>query len=323
MLSDNDMRYLRRALQLAGRAVGVSLPNPMVGAVIVADDGRIIGEGFTDVCGKGHAEVNAVRSVAPADQPLLSGSTVYVTLEPCAHYGKTPPCAALLIDKGVGRVVVGSTDPFAKVAGRGITMLRAAGIQVDLAPNDFADCCRRLNRKFFTAHTLKRPFITLKWAMSADGYTDAVRPDDASPALRLSSAVSTVDVHRLRACHDAILVGSGTMLADRPRLDVRRWTGRAPRPIVIDARHRLKPSDITTTEPATILDYPASLEQYLSDLYSQGITSVLVEGGPTTLRSFIEAGLWDEARIETAPIVLGSSGMAKAPEINGTDVKNL
>ncbi len=159
-----ERKYLERALELARHAEGVSLPNPMVGAVIVAPGGRIIGEGFTAECGKGHAEVNAVASVSEADRALLPQSTIYVTLEPCSHYGKTPPCAKLLCDIGISRAVVGTVDPFAKVSGRGIDMLRRAGVEVEMAPQDFAEKCLWLNRRFFTAHSLKRPFVTLKWA---------------------------------------------------------------------------------------------------------------------------------------------------------------
>ncbi|MDE5655787.1 MAG: bifunctional diaminohydroxyphosphoribosylaminopyrimidine deaminase/5-amino-6-(5-phosphoribosylamino)uracil reductase RibD, partial [Muribaculaceae bacterium] len=229
----SERKYLERALELARHAEGVSLPNPMVGAVIVAPGGRIIGEGFTAECGKGHAEVNAVASVSEADRALLPQSTIYVTLEPCSHYGKTPPCAKLLCDIGIRRAVVGTVDPFAKVSGRGIDMLRRAGVEVEMAPQDFADKCLWLNRRFFTAHSLRRPFVTLKWARSADGWLDRRRtPANPHPAA-ISTPAGRLAVHRLRGCHDAILVGSGTVLADRPRLDARIAGGKNPLPVIL------------------------------------------------------------------------------------------
>ena len=170
-----DERYMRRALQLAARGMGNTSPNPMVGAMIVAPDGRIIGEGYHRRCGEGHAEVNAVASVTAADLPLLPESTMYVTLEPCSHYGKTPPCARLIIDRGIRRVVVGAADPFPEVSGRGIAMLREAGVEV--TEGVLADESRRLNCRFMTAHSQGRPWVTLKWAQSADRYIDSDRPD--------------------------------------------------------------------------------------------------------------------------------------------------
>lgn len=315
-MQPSERKYLDRALELAAHAEGVSLPNPMVGAVIVAPGHSIIGEGFTAECGKGHAEVNAVNSVPPELRPLLPQSTIYVTLEPCSHYGKTPPCAKLLCDIGIRRAVVGTADPFDKVSGRGITMLRQAGIEVEMAPDDFADKCLWLNRRFFTAHRLKRPFVTLKWAMSADGWLDRRRsPGNSSPTI-FSNAAGRLAVHRLRAVHDAILVGSGTILADRPRLDVRLGGGKNPLPVIIDARRRLTPADITTVRSPLILDYRATTADYLSDLYHRGITSVLVEGGAVTLRHFVDEDLWDEARQEISPAEFGDEGIAPAPRLD-------
>lgn len=315
-MQPSERKYLDRALELAAHAEGVSLPNPMVGAVIVAPGYGIIGEGFTAECGKGHAEVNAVSSVAPELRPLLPQATIYVTLEPCSHYGKTPPCAAMLCDIGIRRAVVGTADPFDKVSGRGIAMLRKAGIEVEMAPRDFADKCLWLNRRFFTAHNLRRPFVTLKWAMSADGWLDRRRtPDNPLPAI-FSTPAGRLAVHRLRAVHDAILVGSGTILADRPRLDVRLSGGKDPLPVIIDVRHRLTPADISTVRQPLILDYKASVADYLADLYSRGITSVLVEGGADTLRRFVDEDLWDEAREEILPAEFGDEGTATAPRLS-------
>lgn len=304
--------YMHRALQLARNGRGFVSPNPMVGAVIVDPDGRIIGEGWHRRYGGPHAEVNAVASVSDADRSRLPQSTIYVTLEPCSHYGKTPPCAKLLVDCGFRRVVVGAGDPNPKVSGRGIAMLREAGIEV--VEGVLAAECRLLNKRFMTAHALHRPFVTLKWAQSADGFMDVCREPGAKAA-RFSTALSAVTVHRRRAVHDAIAVGAATVLADSPRLDTRLVAGASPRPVVFD-RSRLgvdrflsqdsrKPIHITADMP---------LEQVLGGLYAdENITSLLVEGGASLLHSFIESGLWDEAFVEVAPRRLGTRGRVSAP----------
>ncbi len=320
MVSDKDIFYMRRAIELARGGMGQVSPNPMVGAVMVADGGRIIGEGFHRRFGGPHAEVNAVRSVA--DASLLRGATVYVTLEPCSHYGKTPPCADLLVDSGVGRVVVGAGDPNPRVAGRGIAILRDHGIEV--TENVLADECRRLNAAFMTAHTLHRPLVTLKWAQSADGFIDIRRASaDASPA-RFSSPLTQALVHRLRSLNDAILVGSGTVIADNPRLDVRLWpSGRMPQAILLDRRGRISSSagfKVFTTEsgrrPPVIIAGDDDLAALLRHLYEEhGITSLLVEGGATVHRAFIDAALWDAARVEKAPFRLGEQGGVAAPRL--------
>lgn len=301
-----DERYMRRALELAARGLGLVSPNPMVGAVIVGADGSIIGEGYHRRFGEGHAEVNAVASVT--DREALCRSTMYVTLEPCSHFGKTPPCARLLIDCGVPRVVVGAPDPNPKVSGRGVAMLREAGVEV--VTGVLADESRRLNAAFMTAHELHRPFVTLKWAQSADGFMDSDRPDGHAEIF--STPLTSMLVHRLRSLHDAIVVGSGTVLADRPRLDCRLWPGRSPRPILLDRRRRLTATDIRQLAGPLISDAdPAAL---LRELYSRhGITSVLVEGGAGVLEAFLRAGLWDCARVETSPRRLGRRGRVQAP----------
>lgn len=230
-------KYMRRALQLAANSPFDTHPNPMVGAVIVAD-GRIIGEGWHRKCGYGHAEVNAIASVTDADKALLSQASMYVTLEPCSHYGKTPPCAKLIIDTGIPRVVIASVDPFEKVAGRGIQMLRDAGIEVVTGMLDQE--ARLLNRRFFTAHTLRRPFVTLKWAQSADGFLDCVRTP-GEPAFRFSTPLDSTKVHRLRAMHDGIITSASTILADNPRLDCRLWDGPAPAIVIIDRSGKITP----------------------------------------------------------------------------------
>lgn len=313
--SDNDLRYMRRALQLAVAGRGHVSPNPMVGAVIVAPDGRIIGEGWHRRFGGPHAEVNAVHSVAEADRALMPESTIYVTLEPCSHYGKTPPCALLLRETGFRRVVVGAGDPNPKVAGRGIAMLREAGTQVDEGCLE-KECCE-LNIRFMTAHRLRRPYITLKWACSADGYMDACR-HDGGKAYRFSDARGTQIVHSLRAVHDAIAVGATTAILDNPGLDTRFFDGASPRPVLFD-RHFLVADDSCriASDPRLLrIDGGKPLEETLHEMYAaDGITSLLVEGGASLLRSFISAGLWDEARVEVNPVVLGDEGRTKAPAL--------
>lgn len=277
--------YMRRCLQLAAGGFINARPNPMVGAVIVCGD-RIIGEGYHVRCGEGHAEVNAFASVSTADEVLLPRSTVYVSLEPCAHYGKTPPCADLIVRKGVRRVVVGCTDPFAKVSGRGIQRIREAGIEVTVGVLERE--CLDLNRRFITFHSKGRPYILLKWAQTADGFID-----DHGHALAISTPFTKMLVHRLRAENDAILVGRVTDEREHPQLNVRLWHGRSPRRIV--------------------LGNGTDLHRLLATLHDDNIQSLMVEGGAVTLRSFISSGLWDEIRVETSGMTVG--GGTAAPQL--------
>lgn len=276
----NDEKYMRRCLQLAANGLQGARPNPMVGAVIVApamegnSTERIIGEGYHVRCGEGHAEVNAFASVRTGDEWLLPHSTIYVSLEPCSHYGKTPPCADLIVSKGVRRVVVGTVDPFAEVQGRGIAKLRQAGIDVTVGVLE--DECQWLNRRFFTYHAQHRPYIILKWAQTANGFID----DHFRPT-PISNEATQWRSHKLRAEEDAILVGHTTFERDHPRLDVRHWSGPSPKRIVL-----------TRQRP---------LPQLINDLYQQGVQSLIVEGGRQTHEAFMAAGLWDEIRRETAP----------------------
>lgn len=308
---------MRRALELAAHGMGHTSPNPMVGAVIVSADGRIIGEGYHRRCGEGHAEVNAIASVKERD--LLHDSTMYVTLEPCSHYGKTPPCAKLIIETGIPRVVTGAGDPNPKVAGRGIAMLREAGVEV--TEGVLAGESLSLNARFITAQTLRRPFVTLKWAMSADGFLDRVRTPEHPCAARFSTPLTSVLTHRMRSMHDAILVGSGTILDDNPRLDARLWpTGEAPVPVIIDRRGRVTEDAMVFSGPkgknALSIHSHTDISRLLHELFaSHGITSVIVEGGETVLRSFIDAGIWDLARVETSSLRLGEDGRHPAPEL--------
>lgn len=305
--------YMRRALELAAHGLGFVSPNPMVGAVITAG-GRIIGEGYHRRFGGPHAEVNAIASVSETDRHLLPQATIYVTLEPCSHYGKTPPCAKLLTDIGIGRVVVGAPDPNPLVAGRGVRMLREAGIEV--IEGVLADESIRLNKTFMTAQTLRRPYVILKWAQSADGYMDHVRKSGQGAA-RFSTPLTQTFVHWRRACVDAIAVGARTVIADSPRLDVRALEGRSPRPVVFD-RHRLLNPDncplLSDTRGTVHLTDPVPLASQLHRLFAYyGITSLLVEGGASLLHQFIASGLWDEAHVERSPRPLARAGAIPAP----------
>ena len=322
-----DEFYMQRCLQLASCGAGSTSPNPMVGAVIVCD-GRIIGEGYHIRAGEPHAEVNAVNSVAEADRHLLSRSTMYVSLEPCSHYGKTPPCCDMIIARGIARVVIGTADPNPQVDGAGIERMRSAGIDVTVGVLE--EECLRLNRAFFTSQISKRPYVTLKWAQSADGFIDLLR--EGGQAVKISSPVSQVAVHRLRAQNVAILVGRHTALLDNPSLDIRHWAGRSPLRLVIDKNGTL-PADLKIfdgTLPTVVytacekedkvgknieqvvLDFNEPLlPQILAHLNGRRVDSLLVEGGATLLQSFIKASLWDEARVEINPgLELGNGVVA-------------
>lgn len=302
-----DELMMRRAIQLARHGLGTTSPNPMVGAVIALPDGRIIGEGWHRRCGEGHAEVNAVASVANRD--MLREATIYVTLEPCSHYGRTPPCSKLIIDCGIPRVVVGTLDPAPWVAGRGVATLREAGREVTVGILE--EECRALNPVFMTAHSLGRPWVTLKWAQSADGFIDRERCPGETPA-RFSTALSTMLVHRLRSLHDAILVGSGTVIADNPSLTTRAWPGRDATPVVADRRGRIDSASTRLDTDRLITLGVSTPADMLAVLREKGITSVLVEGGAAILQSFIDAGLYDFVRVETSPVHLNTGVPAPA-----------
>ena len=282
-----DEKYMRRCLELAANGLPTTRPNPMVGAVIVAG-GRIIGEGYHIRAGEPHAEVNAFASVAAADEHLLGEATIYVSLEPCSHYGKTPPCADLIISKGVRRVVVGCVDSFSKVSGRGISRLRDAGIDVEVGVLEKE--CRWMNRRFFTLNERQRPYIILKWAQSANGFIDnAFRPT------AISTPLTQLLSHKLRSEEDAILVGRVTAERDHPRLDVRHWSGQPPRRVV--------------------LSHANGIDAVMEQLCQEGVQSLIVEGGAQTHQSFLDRRLWDELRVETAPMEFDSGTRAvKVPD---------
>lgn len=352
-----DEIYMRRCLQLARNGQQLAKPNPMVGAVIVSKDGRIIGEGYHVRCGEGHAEVNAFASVRKEDEALLHEATVYVSLEPCSHYGKTPPCADLIISKGVRRVVCGCIDPFSKVQGRGVKRLREAGIDVTVGVLEKE--CLELNKRFITYNTHHRPYVILKWAQTKRVTTNTLfntptntlsntpaspspsplphregsehrdSPDDLSiingsqdeitarekktsaayignlpgkdyHPLIISTPFTKMLVHKLRAENDAILVGKTTEELEHPQLTVREWSGPNPEKLVL------------TSHPTREGEYATPAEA-LAHLYEEKKQSLVVEGGAKTLQSFLDAGLWDEIRIETAPFTVDKG--IEAPQL--------
>lgn len=299
----SDEIFMQRAIELARLGTGFVAPNPRVGCVVV-HKGQIIGEGWHEKFGQAHAEVNAIAAVQ--NKKLLPESTVYVTLEPCAHYGKTPPCSLLLVQSGVKRVVIGTLDPFALVAGKGLAQLEAAGIETTVGVLEQA--CMHLNRRFFTFLTQKRPFIILKWAQSADGF---MAPAKQAPYW-ISSAESRLLTHRWRASEAAILVGGKTVLADDPELTTRLVDG--PNPLRLVLTHAPLPEKyriFNKQAPTQQLLYKTgellpSLPGILHELYERKVQSVLVEGGAATLQAFIDGGWWDEIRLFSAPHALGA-----------------
>jgi diaminohydroxyphosphoribosylaminopyrimidine deaminase/5-amino-6-(5-phosphoribosylamino)uracil reductase len=324
-------KYMQRCIELAELGAGQVSPNPMVGAVVV-HDGKIIGEGYHHKYGQAHAEVNAIAQVtanyANAEE-LFKQSVIYVSLEPCAHYGKTPPCADLIIKHQIPLVVVGCRDPFDQVDGKGIEKLKAAGIEVITGVLEKE--CQWLNRRFFTRVQKHRPYIVLKWAQTDDGF---FAPHDNSQ-LWITGEESRKLVHKWRSEEDAILVGKNTAAIDNPQLNVRYWEGKSPKRVVIDRRLELnKNLNIFDQSVDTLIfneikfdtagknkyialeDFDRYVPQYiLYQLYLQDIQSVIIEGGAHTLQTFIEAGLWDEARVLTGKIVLKNG--IKAPQITG------
>lgn len=310
---------MQRCLDLAALAAGTASPNPMVGAVIV-EDGRIIGEGYTSPYGGAHAEVNAVREAyqkwgEAEARTRFRSATIYVSLEPCAHVGKTPPCADMLVELGFKRVVIGCLDPFAKVSGRGVKKIQEAGIETTLGVLE--DSCAFSNRRFFTKIRAQRPYVMLKWAQTEDGFFSP----EGTTQQWISNKASKQLVHKWRGEEDAILVGTSTALIDNPALTTRLWHGKNPKRILIDKALKV-PADaaIFNTEAETIVfnalqtDWQKNKklialenfdlylpQQILYQLYLLDVQSIIVEGGSKTLQSFINAGLWDEARVFVSP----------------------
>lgn len=311
--AENDEIMMRRALRLASLGREFASPNPMVGAVITDASGLIAGEGWHRCWGEAHAEVNAVASARARGADLRS-CTIYVTLEPCAHFGKTPPCARLLAECGFRRVVIGCVDPFPKVAGRGIGILREAGIEVTCGVLE--DECRSLNRRFFFAHTHRRPWVMLKWAQSLDGFMAG----KGNEPVTFSSPVSMMWMHRERAACDAILAGTGTLEADDPSLTVRLWPHRRSVPVVLMSS-RTPMNSRVLRNPLTIrIDSSLGLTAVLEELYAaHGITSLMVEGGARMLESFMRENLWQEMRIEVSPRLLHEG--LKAPEVSLAELR--
>ncbi len=326
-------KYIKRCIQLAQNGLGTTYPNPLVGSVIVHNN-TIIGEGWHKKAGEPHAEVNAIQSVK--DTSLLKNATIYVSLEPCSHFGKTPPCCDLIIKNKIPNVVIGTVDPNIKVAGNGIKKLLEAGINVTVGVLE--QDCLELNKRFFTFHEKKRPFIILKWAESVDGFIAPVDRFEQKPVW-ITNSYSRQLVHKWRTEEQAILVGTQTVIDDNPKLNARDWYGKNPVRLVLDQKNRIpKESAIFNNQAQTIIytnilstrnlencvekiiDFTKNIvPQIIQTLYEMDVQSVIIEGGQHTLNSFIETNLWDEARIFIGdkPLHYG----VKAPQISKSIVQ--
>lgn len=307
-------KYIKRCIELALHGLGTTYPNPLVGSLIV-HEGKIIGEGWHQKAGEAHAEVNAINSVK--DERLLKDSTIYVSLEPCSHFGKTPPCSDLIIEKGIRKVVIGTMDPFAKVAGRGIKKLMAAGCEVVVGILEKE--CNELNKRFFCYHKKHRPYIILKWAQTRDAFIAPETREEKRPVW-ITNAYSGVLVHKWRTEEQGILVGTKTVQTDNPKLNARKWQGNSPVRIIIDRKLKTsghasvfdgKQKTIVFCEKTPVEEYsenityePIEFSENIAGvicdgLYKNGVQSIIIEGGSHTLQQFIDSGLWDEARIFT------------------------
>ena len=320
---------MQRCLDLAKLGLGYTYTNPLVGSVIVHEN-AIIGEGYHQRQGEPHAEVNAIKSVS--DNTLLAQSTIYVNLEPCAHFGKTPPCADLIIKHQFKRVIICNRDPFDKVDGRGIERLKKAGIDVTVGVLEPEG--KTLNKRFFTFHENHRPYVILKWAQTRDGFLDYKRVEGHGKfALKVTNALSSKLVHKWRSEEQSIMVGKNTARLDNPSLNVRHWVGNSPIRIVLDAEGELPNSlNLFSSEGRTIIlgngmnpnpsicevqsinNGKIPVQEILDVLYEKGIQSILVEGGTDLLSQFIEADLWDESRVFTSKAQIGSGFKAPAIE---------
>lgn len=324
----DDEKYMARCLQIARLGEEFVAPNPMVGAVIVCN-GKIIGEGFHRIFGEAHAEPNAIASVK--NEELLSQSTMYVSLEPCSHYGKTPPCAELLVRKKVARVVIGTLDPNPQVAGRGVEMLYNAGIEVRVGVLEKE--CNELNKRFFELHRNKKPYVTIKWAQTSDGFIDTLRENKNQEVTVISNKITKQLVHQLRAQSMAIMVGTNTALLDNPTLRTTRWSGKNPLRITLDRTCRL-PADLhllsdgqptivfsekenypfTTSATVVRINFNKNIwEQIGNELYHRNIHSLIIEGGTQLIEDAFLHDYWDEIQVEIANSTLGAG--VKAPQI--------
>lgn len=303
---DFDAQIMSRCIQIAQNGAYYVAPNPMVGAVLVSPNGTIFAEGWHKQYGGPHAEVNCFADADKRSVPdeLLHQSTLYVSLEPCSHYGHTPPCAELIIRKGIKRVVVGLLDPNPLVAGNGVKMLRNAGIEVTVGVLETE--CRDLNKRFLCLQEKHRPYVTLKWAQTADGFMDG----------EISSPFTKRLVHEIRAMNMAIMVGTNTVLNDNPKLLTTHWAGRHPLRVTVDRHHRIPKGAKIFSDDAETLVYRDNTdwEFILKDLASRGVHSIMVEGGPTLLKHILSTGIYDELHIEVGPALWGQQG-TKAPEI--------
>ena len=310
-------KYIKRCIEIGKNGLGTTRPNPMVGCVIVHQN-KIIGEGFTSPYGSNHAEVNAIKSVQ--DKTLLKKATLYVTLEPCSHYGKTPPCSNLIIEQKIPNVIIGTIDTHDKVAGQGVNKLRAAGCNVTVGVLE--DECKNHHKRFFTFQNQKRPYIILKWAETIDGFIAPISKKVKTP-IWITNNYSKQLVHKWRAEEQAILVGTYTVIEDNPSLTTRNWKGNNPIRFVIDRKNKLsKTFNVfddtaeTFTISEDIIDFELPIAKQICDfLYKNSINSVIIEGGQQTLQTFIDVNLWDEARVFIGNKTFKKG--VKAPKLNG------
>lgn len=327
--SGDDIKFMQRCLDLAGKAEGRTYPNPLAGSVIV-HKGSIIGEGYHLKAGEPHAERIAINSAS--DSELLKDSTLYVNLEPCNHYGKTPPCTEIIISSGIKKVVAGTTDTSDKVSGKGIAALISSGC--DVMTGVLENECRWINRRFFTFHEKKRPYIILKWAQSSDGFLDVDRDSFTSRRPTwITGNAERVLVHRWRSAEQSILAGAGTVRADDPMLNLRFWPGEDPLRLILSSSGSLDNNSavfrsdgrtvvfthnkyVSFSCDKVILDRERSSAVQIAEyLYNSGIQSLFIEGGAVVLNHFIAEGLWDEARVFSGKITFGSG--IKAPSVTG------
>ena len=315
-------KYIKRCIEIAKNGLGTTAPNPMVGCVIVHDN-KIIGEGFTSPYGEKHAEVNAIESVK--DPSLLNKSTLYVTLEPCSHVGKTPPCSNLIIENKIPQVVIGTIDTHSKVAGKGIEKLKDSGCKVQVGVLE--EECKKHHKRFFTFHNKKRPYIILKWAETQDGFIAPKTKHEQKPVW-ITNEISRQLVHKWRSEEQAILVGTNTVIEDNPSLTVRDWTGKNPIRVVLDKKNILsKKYHIFNKDAETIvisendIDFSNNVALQICDLlHKNNIQSIIIEGGRNTLQTFINEKLWDEARVFIGKTTFKDG--VKAPVFKGKQIQD-